>query len=70
MFLPFLQHLTYDFKTGSAMRFFKNASKTQYNGRKKVILRGRAQKNMSPFIPAKKWRRSPKKINLSISKRT
>ena len=52
MFLPFLQHLTYDFKIGSAMRFFKNASKTQYNGRKKVILRGRAQKNMSPFIPA------------------
>ena len=44
MFLPFLQHLTYDFKIGSAMRFFKNASKTQYNGRKKVILRGRAQK--------------------------
>ena len=70
MFLPFLQHLTYDFKIGSAMRFFKNASKTQYNGRKKVILRGRAEKNMRPFIPAKKWRRSPKKINLSISKRT
>ena len=49
------------------MRFFKNASKTQYNGRKKVILRRRAQKNVSPFTPAKKWRRSPKKINLSIS---
>ena len=47
MFLPFLQHLTYDFKTGSAIRFFKNASKTQYNGRKKVILRGGAQKNLS-----------------------
>ena len=44
MFLPFLQHPTYDFKTGSTMRFFKNASKTQYNGRKKVILRGHAQK--------------------------
>ena len=44
MFLPFLQHLKHDFKIGSAMRFFKNASKTQYNGRKKVILRGRAQK--------------------------
>ena len=46
MFLPFLQHLTCDFKIGSAMRFFKNASKTQYNGRKKVILRGRAQKDV------------------------
>ena len=28
-FLSFLQHLTYDFQIGSAMRFFKNASKTQ-----------------------------------------
>ena len=28
-FLFFLQHLTYDFQIGSAMRFFKNASKTQ-----------------------------------------
>ena len=37
MFLPFFQHLTYDFKIASAMRFFKNASKTQYNGRKKVF---------------------------------
>ena len=25
----FLQHLPYDFQIGSAMRFFKNASKTQ-----------------------------------------
>ena len=65
MFLPFLQHLTYDFKIGSAMRFFKNASKTQYNGRKKVILRGRAQKFAS-IHPCKKWRRSPKTINLLI----
>ena len=53
MFLPFLLHLTYDFKIGSAMRFFKNASKTQYNGREKVILRGRAQKNLRPFTLAK-----------------
>ena len=35
MFLPFLQHLMHDFKIGSATRFFNNASKTQYNGRKK-----------------------------------
>ena len=26
-FLPFLRHLTCDFQIGSAMRFFKNASK-------------------------------------------
>ena len=65
MFLPFLQHLTYDFKIGSAMRFFKNASKRQYNGRKKVILRGRAQKFAS-IHPRKKWRTSPKTINLLI----
>ena len=43
-FLPFLQHLTDDFQIGNSMRFFKNASKTQYSGRKKVILEGRAQK--------------------------
>ena len=29
------------------MRFFKNASKTMYNGQKKVILRGRALKCQS-----------------------
>ena len=52
MFLPFLQHLTYDFKIGSAMRFFKNASKRQYNG--------------ASIHPRKKWRRSPKTINLLI----
>ena len=34
-FLPFLQHLTDDFQIDNAMRFFKNASKTQYSGRKK-----------------------------------
>ena len=28
-FLFFLQHLTDDFQIGSAMRFFKNAFKTQ-----------------------------------------
>ena len=66
-FLPFLQHLTDDFQIGNSMRFFKNASKTQYSGRKKVILRRRAKKNVSPFTLAKKWRRSPKKINWSIS---
>ena len=65
-FLPFLQHLTYDFQIGNAMRFFRNASKTQYSGRKKVILRGRAQK-MCVHHPRKKWRRSPIKINLLIS---
>ena len=52
-FLPFLQHLTFDFQIGSAMRFFKNASKTQYNGWKKAILRGRAQK-MCVHSPLKK----------------
>ena len=53
MFLPFLQHLTYDFKIGSAMRFFKNASKTQYNGRKKVHLERARPKNLRPFTLAK-----------------
>ena len=52
-FLPFLQHLTDDFQIGSAMRFFKNASKTQYSGRKKVILKGRALK-MCVHSPLKK----------------
>ena len=28
-FLLFLQHVMHDFQIGSAMRFFKNASKTQ-----------------------------------------
>ena len=60
MFLPFLQHLRYDFQIGSAMRFFKNASKTQYNGRKKVILRGRAQKMCVHF---------PKKSGRGVQKR-
>ena len=49
MFLPFFQHLTYDFKIASAMRFFKNASKTQYNGRKKSHLERARPKNVSPF---------------------
>ena len=53
MFLPFLQHLTYDFKIGSAMRFFKNASKTQYNGRKKSHLKRARPKNLRPFTVAK-----------------
>ena len=53
MFLPFLQHLTYDFKIGSAMRFFKNASKAQYNGRKKVHLERARPKNLRPFTLAK-----------------
>ena len=53
MFLPFLQHLTYDFKIGSAMRFFKNASKTQYNGREKSHLERARPKNFRPFTLAK-----------------
>ena len=36
-FLSFLQHLTYDFQVDSAMRFFKNASKTPLKGRKKAM---------------------------------
>ena len=66
MFLPFLQHLTYDFKIGSAMRFFKNASKAPYNGRKKSHLERARPKKFSSIHPRKKWRRSPKTINLLI----
>ena len=62
-FLPFLRHLTYDFQIGSAMRFFKNASKTQYSGRKKVILRGRA-KQMCAHSPLKKVAEESKKDKL------
>ena len=65
-FLPFLQHLTDDFQIGSAMRFFKNASKTQYSGRKKISWEG-APKKCASIHPWKKWRRSPIKINLLIS---
>ena len=53
MLLPFLQHLKHDFKIGSAMRFFKNASKAQYNGRKKVHLERARPKNLRPFTLAK-----------------
>ena len=65
-FLPFRQHLTDDFQIGSAMRFFKNASKTQYSGRKKISWEG-APKKCASIHPWKKWRRSPIKINLLIS---
>ena len=54
MFLPFLQHLTYDFKIGSAMRFFKNASKTQYNGRKKSHLERARPKKYESIHPSQK----------------
>ena len=55
---PFLPHFTYAFRIGSAMRFFKNASKMHYapdKGRKTpfAILRGRAQK-MCVHSPKKK----------------
>ena len=65
-FLPFLQHLTDDFQIGSAMRFFKNASKTQYSGRKKISWEG-APKKFASIHPWKKWRRSPIKINFLVS---
>ena len=62
-FLPFLQHLTYDFEIGRGMRFFKNASKTQYSGREKVILRGRAQQ-ICVHSPLKKVAEESKKDEL------
>ena len=65
MFLPFLQHLTYDFKIGSAMRFFKNAS----NGGKKVILRGRAQ-NICVHSPSQKVAEESKNDKLTDFQRT
>ena len=68
-FLPFLQHLTDDFQIGNAMRFFKNASKTQYSGRKKVILKGRAQK-MCVHSPLKKVAEESKKDKLIDFRRT
>ena len=68
-FLPFLQHLTDDFQIGNSMRFFKNASKTQYSGRKKVILKGRAQK-MCVHSPLKKVAEESKKDKLIDFRRT
>ena len=68
-FLPLLQHLTYDFQIGSAMRFFKNAFKMQYAKDKKSHVRSweGAREKCASIHPGKKWRRSPKKINLLIS---
>ena len=68
-FLPFLQHLTDDFQIGNAMRFFKNASKTQYSGRKKVILKGRAQK-VCVHSPLKKVAEESNKDKLIDFRRT
>ena len=68
-FLPFLQHLTDDFQIGNSMRFFKNASKTQYSGRKKVILKGRAQK-VCVHSPLKKVAEESNKDKLIDFRRT
>ena len=66
----FLQHLTHNFQwIGSSMRFFKNASKTKYKGRKKGMchLERARPKNVRPFIQEKSGGRVQKKINLLIS---
>ena len=47
------------------MRFFKNASKTQYNGQKKVILRGRALKCESIHPSQKVAEEFEKKLSIS-----
>ena len=52
----FLQHLTYNFQwIGSSMRFFKNASKTKYKGRKKAMchLERARPKKVRPFTQKK-----------------
>ena len=48
------------------MRFFKNASKTLSMIRKKSSWEG-APKKCASIHTSKKWQRSPKHINLSIS---
>ena len=68
-FLPFLQHLKDDFQIGSAMRFFNKASKTQYSGRKKVILKGRAQ-NVCVHSPLEKVAEESNKDKLIDFRRT
>ena len=55
-----IQHLTSNFDIGGVMRFFKNASKKLKQCRKQTpfaILRGRAQKDVSPFTLEKVQKR-------------
>ena len=70
--MPFLQHLTYDFQIGSAMRFFKNASKMQYAKVEKSHVRfwEGAPKNVRPFTQEKSGREESKKDKLVDFRRT
>ena len=43
------------------------SSRTHPSCKKEAILRGRAQKKCASINPRKKWRKSPKKVNLLIS---
>ena len=52
------------------MRFFKNASKTQYSGRKKVILRRRAKKKCESIHPSQKVAEESEKDKLIDFQRT